>query len=54
MRIKPNPAKALTNIIFAQIIEINAEVLTIWKLRVVFALSGEVCVDLDAMSNVAN
>ena len=54
VRIEPYQAKPLANVVAAKVFEVNSKALAVGKLRVVFALSRKVGVNLEAMANVAN
>ena len=54
LRLVPDGLKAIADLRLAQVLEIDAEALAVRKLGVVFSLPGEVGIDLDAMTDIAD
>jgi hypothetical protein len=54
LRIEPDRPQPLAHLGFAQVFKIDAEILPIRKLRIVFSLPGEIRIDLDAVPDIAN
>ena len=54
LRIEPDRLEAVAHFRLAQIFKIDAKALAIGKLRVVLSLAGEVGIDLDAVTDIAD
>lgn len=54
VRIEPDRAQPLADVVGAQILEKDPKVLPVGKLRIIFSLAGEIGIELEAMADVAN
>ena len=54
LRFEPDRSQTLTCLGLAQVFQINAKALSVWELRVVLSLSGEISINLDAVADIAN